>query len=84
MAEPVDREHDRQADGRLGRRDGDDEDREQLPRQVQRRIDRLHVAGERHHHDVDGVQHQLDREQHADRVAPRERAEHPDGEQDRR
>src|SRR5215210_5360352 len=81
VAQAVDRDHDRQPDGRLGGGDGHDEDREHLAGQLLRGVD---VAGERDHHDVDRVQHQLDREQDADGIAPRERAVHPDAKEDDR
>src|SRR3989442_11237398 len=54
---------DRQPAGNLGHRDGDREEREDQPRQVPVE------ASERDQVDVDGVEHQLDPEQDADRVA---------------
>ena len=65
------------ADGDLGHGDGDDEQREDDAAQV------TGEAREGHQVDVDRVQHQLDAEQDADRVAPGHHAEEPDGEHQR-
>src|SRR5215207_5402968 len=64
----VDQEHDRQADPHLGGGDRDDEEREDLSR------DLLRERGERDQVDVDGVEHQLDREQDQDAIAAGEHA----------
>src|SRR5438309_1747259 len=64
-----DRDDDRQPDGDLGDRDGDREEGEDQPRQVSVE------ARERDQVDVDGVEHQLDPEQDADRVAAGEDTE---------
>src|SRR6185503_15223265 len=73
----VDRDHDRQADRRLGRGHGHDEERDHGAAGAKRRDERA----ERDDREVDRVEHQLDRHEHADRVPPGEEAEHPDREQ---
>src|SRR5688572_19383178 len=75
-----DRDDDREADGRLGRRDGHDHESDH------RAVDReaLHERTERDDRKVHRVQHDLDRHQHADRVAPGEEPEHADREEQRR
>src|SRR5579859_2393055 len=62
----VDRDDDRQPDGRLRGGLGDDEDGEELSSEFLLGGD---VAGEGHHQQVDPVEHQLDAEQDADGVA---------------
>src|SRR5262249_42113432 len=73
-ANAEDRDDDGEPDGDLGDRDGDREEREDQP---------CHVAAEARECDqidVDGVEHQLDAEQDADRVPARQHAEEADGE----
>src|SRR6266536_1065693 len=65
---PVDEQHDGEADAHLGGSDGDHEEREHLAGDV------TGEGGERDQVDVDGVEHELDREQHEDAVAAREHA----------
>src|SRR5215475_14008595 len=76
-ANAEDRDHDGQPDGDLGDRDGDREEREDQPRHV------AAEARERDQIDVDGIEHQLDAEQDADRVPARQHAEEADGEHER-
>src|SRR5262245_32065917 len=76
-ANAEDRDDDGQPDGDLGDRDGNREEREDEPR---------HVAAEAREGDqidVDGVEHQLDAEEDADRVPARQDAEEADGEHER-
>jgi hypothetical protein len=71
-------DEDREPDGRLGRGDGQDEEHEHLPGHV------AQEARERDEVDIDREQHQLDRHQHDEHVAPiEEYPRHADGEQDR-
>src|SRR5262245_31412332 len=70
------RNHERQPDGRLGRRDGHDEEHDDLP------VDGAAVAADRHEHQVHRVQHDLDRQEDRDQVAAEEHAGGPDREQD--
>ena len=67
-----------EADGRFGRGDRDDEDREHLADRV------LQLARERHQVDVHRVQHQLDRHEDDDDVAADHHADDADDEQRRR
>src|SRR5579872_446428 len=69
-------DHDSQSDGRLGGRDGDDQEREDVPGVVQPR------AGIRHERQVGGVPHQLDRHQHDQRIAPQHDTQCADEEYD--
>src|SRR5689334_1148478 len=70
-------DQDGEADGGFGRRDGEHEQREDLPDQV------AEMGRERHQIDVDGEQDQLDRHQDDDDVlAVDEDAEDPEREQD--
>ena len=72
-------DQDREADRRLGRRDGQDEEHEHLPGEVAEEV------RERDEVEVDREQHQLDRHQQHDHVlAVEEDADHADREQDRR
>src|SRR2546430_16783791 len=64
----VSQEPDGEADSHRGGGDRDDEEREHLPRDLPRE------RGERDQVDVDGVEHELDREQHEDTVAAGEHA----------
>src|SRR5262249_28513167 len=64
----VDEQHDRQAHAHLGGGDRDHEEGEHLAGDVARE------GGERDQVDVDGVEHELDRQQHEDAVAPGEHA----------
>src|SRR5690606_6422679 len=70
---------DRQADSDLGGGDDDDEQRQHLA--AVEPVTQPHVEGDEV--EVDGVEHQLDRHQHEDRVAPGEHAVDADGEQER-
>src|SRR4029079_12581262 len=76
----VDRDDDREADRRLGRGDADDHQGDD------RALDGEtgHERPERDDRQVGGVEHQLDRHEHADRVAAREEPEHADREQEAR
>src|SRR2546426_11287863 len=74
---PEDRDDDGQSHADFGHRDRDDEQREDQPGQVGLE------ARERHEVDVDRVQHQLDAEQDADGIPPRQHTEEPDGEDER-
>src|SRR5688572_28680221 len=65
------RDHQRQAHGRLGGRDGHDEEGDDLS------VDRAPVAADGDERQVDGVEHDLDGEQHRDQVAPQEHAGGP-------
>src|SRR6476659_1072953 len=76
----VDRDDDRQTDGRIGGGDGHHEEGDHGAAGPETR----HERAERDDREVDRVQHQLDRHQHADRIAPGEEAEHPDREQEAR
>src|SRR5215208_2057154 len=73
----VDRDDDRESDGCLGRGNGHDHERDHGSRAPKAR----HERPERDDREVDRVQHQLDRHQHADRIAPGEEPEHPDREE---
>src|SRR5207249_4734083 len=66
-----------EADRGLGGGEHDDEDGEHLPV-----VARVRVAGEGDVVDVGRVEHQLDAHQDADRVAPRDDGEEPEGEED--
>ncbi len=77
---PVQAQNDRQADGDLAGRQGDDHQREDLP--VEDRVQRSargQVVAEGHQVDVGRVEHQLDAEQHRDGVAAGHDAEQPHG-----
>src|ERR1051326_1769825 len=63
---PIDRDHDRQPHRGFGGCLGDDEDAEQLPGELLLRLD---VARESHEQQIDAIQHQLDGQQNADRIA---------------
>jgi len=63
--------------GRLGRREHDHEDREDL------RVEPAAVPAEPDEVDVAGVEHQLDADQDADRVPARDDSHHADAEQRR-
>src|ERR1035437_4731790 len=71
---PEYRDHDRQAHRGLGRGDGYDQQRDH--RRV--RLERGHKGAEGEDGQVGGVEHQLDRHQHADRIAAGEEAESPE------
>src|ERR1043166_707881 len=74
----IEHDQDGEPDGGLGRRNGQHQQREDLPDQV------AEERGERHQVDVDGEQDQLDRHQDDDDVlAVDEDAEDPEREQDR-
>src|SRR5450759_2651583 len=77
---PEYRNDDRQAHRGLGRGDGYDQQRNH--RRV--RLERGHEGAEGEDGQVDGVEHQLDRHQHADRIAAGEEAEGSDGEEQAR
>src|SRR5207244_6846704 len=77
LSVPVDQDDDRQADPDLCRRDGDHEQREHLPGEL------VEVRREGDQVDVHRVQHQLDRHQHEDRVAPGQDSIHARGEEHR-
>lgn len=67
-----------QADGRLGRRDGEDEHGKNLARQI------AEIGGEGHEIDIHGQQHQLDRHQYHNHIlAIEENAEDAQREQRR-
>ena len=78
LAVPEQRDHDRQADRRLGRRHRHDEEHDHLA------VGAAERAPERHERQVHGVQHDLDRQQDRDEVAAHEHAGRADREQDRR
>src|SRR5215471_12636148 len=73
----VDQQHDGQADAHLGGGDRDDEQSEHLAR------DLLRERGERNEVDIDGVEHQLDRQQHEDAVTAGQHAVDAGAEQER-
>src|SRR5215471_12734167 len=73
----VDQQHDGQADAHLGGGDRDDEQGEHLAR------DLLRERGERDEVDIDGVEHQLDRQQHEDAVTAGQHAVDAGAEQER-
>src|SRR6185503_16708407 len=75
----VDRDDDREADRRLG--GGDGHDHEGDDRTVEPELRSRREGRERDDREVHGIEHQLDRHQHADRVPPGEEPEHPDREQ---
>src|SRR5947208_15130301 len=77
LSVPVDQDDDRQADPDLCRRDGDHEQREHLPGEL------VEVRREGDQVDVHRVQHQLDRHQHEDCVAPGQDSIHARGEEHR-
>jgi hypothetical protein len=74
IARAIDREDERKPDRGFGGGERDDEEREDLPRQVHRRRGGLDIAPERNQVDVHRVQHQLDAHQDCNGVAPCERA----------
>src|SRR5581483_6878898 len=76
LAVAVDQDDDRKTDPHLRGGDGDHEQRERLPGEVVQRL------RERDQVDVDGVQHELDRHEHEDGVAPRQHAVDTRREQD--
>src|SRR5688500_9277913 len=78
LAVPEQGDDQRQADRGFGRRHRDHEERDDLAGDV------AVVAPERDEAQVDGVQHDLDREQDRDHVLPQEHAGAADGEQQRR
>src|SRR5262245_61979081 len=75
---PEERQDDREAHGRLARRDRDHEQREDVADH------RLHLVGEGDEGEVRGVQHQLDGHEHDDDVAAHQDPDAADGEQQRR
>src|SRR3954470_6368359 len=75
FAMPEERDHQREADRRLGRRDGHHEERDDLA------VDGPQVAAHGHERDVHGVEHDLDRQQDRDQVAPQEDPRRADREQ---
>src|SRR5579872_4045621 len=75
---PEQRDDDCQTDRGFSSRDGHDEEHDDLAVRGAER------AAERDERQVDGVQHDLDRQQDRDQVAPHEHAGRPDGEQDGR
>src|SRR6476646_4705796 len=77
LAVAEDRDDDRQPDRRLGRGYRHDQQRDHRAVALQLRDERA----ERDDGQVHGVEHQLDRHQHRDRVAPGEKPERADGEQ---
>src|ERR1051325_2144530 len=76
LAVAVERDDEAEADGCLGRRDHDDEDREDLARDRVRAPRLLQVPREGYEVQVRGVQYQLDGHEDDDDVAPREHARH--------
>src|SRR5262249_45828203 len=74
----VDRNDDGEADGCFGGGLGDDENREHLSRQL---LVGNEVARERHHQQVDAIQHQFDRQQNPDGVPSRQHAVHAERKQ---
>jgi hypothetical protein len=75
----IDRNDDREANRRLGGGDGDHEKGEGGPLPGERRNE----CAEGDRRKVDGVEHQLDRHEHADRVSTSEEPEGSDREEDR-
>src|SRR5713101_2623335 len=75
----VDGEHDGEPHRRLGRRQHDHEDAEDLPGQLRRPLDEV-VEGDEVH--VRGVQDQLHAHQDADRVPPGDHRDHAEREED--
>ena len=65
VAQAVQRNHDGETDGHLGGSDGHRKEDENLSTRG-----RCMDAGERHQHEVGGVEHDLDRQQHQQDVAP--------------
>src|SRR5437764_169470 len=76
----VDGEHDGEPDGRLGRRQDDHEDGEDLAGEPARPLDEM-VEGDEVH--VGGVQEELDAHEDADRVPPGDDGDHSEGEERR-
>src|SRR5712691_3972322 len=76
----VDGQHDGEPHRRLGRRQHDHEDAEDLPGQLPRPLHEV-VEGDEVH--VGGVEDQLHPHQDADRVAPRDHRDHAEREEDR-
>src|SRR5215203_6246889 len=72
------RDHQRETDGGFCRRHGHDEERDDLP------VHRAPIAADGDESQVDGIQHDLDREQHRDQVPPQEHAGSTNGEQNAR
>src|SRR5215471_11873971 len=75
LAMTEERDHQREPDRRFGGRDRHDEERDDLA------VHRALEAADRHERDVDGVEHDLDRQQDRDQVAPQEDTRRADGEQ---
>src|SRR2546423_7650507 len=76
VAEQAD--HDREADGRFRRRHRHHEEHDDLA------VRRAERPAERDERQVDGIQHDLDRQENRDQVAPHEHAGRADGEENRR
>ena len=77
---PVDRDHDREAHRRLCRRCRHDDQRDGARLRGEPRDE----CAKRDEREIDRIEHQLDRHEHADRVAAGEEPERADGEQDPR
>src|SRR5262245_29634111 len=75
LAQPEQRDRDREPDGRLGCRERHDEE------DVYLRLGGAGLAREREERQVAGVQHQLDAHQDRDRAAPQEDADHAEREE---
>src|SRR5688572_13131084 len=78
FAMPEERDDQRQPHRRFRRGHGHDEERDDLP------IDVPAIASKRHEREVHGVQHDFDRQQNRDQIAPQEHAGGANGEQNRR
>ena len=74
---PTQRDHQPQTDRRLRGRHRDDEERQDLAALV------LQVMAEGRQADVDGIEHDFDRDEHEDDVAPAEEADQTNREEDR-
>jgi len=77
---PAEGDDDREADGHLGRRDGDDEEHEDL-RVVVRQLVHEVEAGERHQREIRGVQHELEAHEDDDDAAAQKHTRKPDREE---
>ena len=69
--------HQRQRDGRLAGRHGNDEQHQHLPAEI------VVKPAPRHQADRHALQHDLDREEHDDHVPPAQKTDHADAEQQR-
>src|SRR5207244_2554182 len=78
LAMPIERNHDREPDGGLGRSHRHDEEHDDLP------VSAAERPAERDERQVDGVQHDLDRQEDRDQVPAQEYARGPDREEHRR